>query len=131
MNADFPGAVPEIPVSDLDLALEYYGSRLGFAIDWGGDGIAGISKGNCRLFLTNAAFREHHGNSGPVVIWLNLDSREAVDALYEQWRVSEAKIIAPPESKPWGLHEFVAADPDGNRLRVFYDFATPEREKRA
>jgi hypothetical protein len=28
------------------------------------------------------------------------------------------------------LHEFIAADPDGNLFRVFYDFATPERETR-
>ena len=34
-----------------------------------------------------------------------------------------AQIVAPPESKPWNLHEFTASDPDGNRYRVFYDFA--------
>ena len=131
MNAHFPAAVPEIPVSDIDAALEYYASRLGFTVDWGGraGGIAGLSKGDCRLFLTNAIFREGCGNHSPVVIWLNLDSKEAVDALYQLWRGHQAKIISPPESKPWGLHEFTAADPDGNRLRVFYDFATPEREK--
>ena len=27
------------------------------------------------------------------------------------------------------LHEFTAADPDGNLFRVFYDFTTPERER--
>ncbi|HEX6099595.1 MAG TPA: VOC family protein [Thermoanaerobaculia bacterium] len=134
MNAEFPGAVPEIPVSDIAVALEYYASRLGFTVDWGdqgGGGIAGISRGNCRMFLTDAAFREHSGNSGPVVIWLNLDSKEAVDALHQVWRGNQAKIVSPPESKSWGLHEFTAADPDGNLLRVFYDFATPEREERA
>jgi uncharacterized glyoxalase superfamily protein PhnB len=132
MNAEFPGAVPEIPVSDIATALEYYDSRLGFTIDWGdqgGGGIAGISKGNCRMFLTNAAFREHYGNTGPVLIWLNLSSKEEVDALYQLWSGNEARIISAPESKSWGLHEFTAADPDGNLLRVFYDFATPEREK--
>jgi len=130
MKADFPGAIPEIPVGDLDAALEYYSSRLGFTVDWGGQGggIAGISRGNCRLFLTNAAFREHYGNTSPVLIWLNLDSKEEVDALYRLWSENQARIIAPPESKPWGLHEFTAADPDGNLLRVFYDFSTPERE---
>ena len=131
MNAEFPGAVPEIPVSDISAALEYYNHRLGFTIDWGdqGDGgIAGISQGTCRMFLTNAAFREHYGNTGPVLVWFNLDSREAVDALHQLWRANQAKIVSPPESKPWGLHEFTAADLDGNLLRVFYDFATPERE---
>ena len=131
MKAEFPAAVPEIPVTDIDAALEYYARRLGFTIDWGdGDGgIAGISRGSCRLFLTNAAFREHYGNTGPVLIWLNLDSNEDVDALYELWRGNEVRIVSPPESKPWGLHEFIAADADGNLLRVFHDFATPEREK--
>jgi hypothetical protein len=37
------------------------------------------------------------------------------------------KIISPPESKTRGLHEFTAADLDGNLLRVFYDFAAAER----
>lgn len=130
----FPAAVPEIPVRDIDTALEYYGNRLGFTIDWGNrgeGGIAGISKGDCRMFLTNTAFREHDGNSHPVRVWLNLDSKEEVDALYETWRANQVQVLSPPESKPWGLHEFTAADPDGNRLRVFYDFATAEREKSA
>jgi uncharacterized glyoxalase superfamily protein PhnB len=133
MSTDFPGAVPEIPVGDIERALEYYEKRLGFGIDWddsSGGGIAGISRGNCRMFLTNPAFREHRGNYGPVVIWLNLDSKEAVDALYDVWRGNEVKIVSPAGSKPWGLHEFTAADADGNLLRVFYDFATPEREQR-
>jgi hypothetical protein len=51
MEHEFPGAVPEIPVSDIDQAATYYRDRLGFSIDWGGEdgGIAGISKGNCRM----------------------------------------------------------------------------------
>ena len=55
MNPEFPAAVPEIPVRDIDKAAEYYEKHLGFEIDWGGEdgGIAGISKGHCRLFLTN------------------------------------------------------------------------------
>jgi len=130
MNAEFPAAVPEIPVSDIAAAVEYYKTRLGFTIDWGDSegGVAGISQGNCRMFLTNAAFREHYGNNAPVLIWLNLDSKEEVDALHQRWRGNQAKIVSPPESKPWGLHEFTAADPDGNLLRVFYDFGAAERD---
>lgn len=122
----FPAAIPEIPVSDVDKALEYYQTRLGFTLDWGNGegGIAGISQGNCRMFLTSSQFREGYGNSGPVLIWLNLDSKEQVDALHELWRSSQVTIISPPESKPWGLHEFTAADLDGNLLRVFHDVAT-------
>ncbi len=133
MKSDFPAAVPEIPVSDINRAAAYYESNLGFSMDWGGEdgGIAGISRGHCRIFLTNGEFRKHYGNAAPVVIWLNLDSKEAVNELYDLWYKSQAKIISAPESKPWGLHEFTVADVDGNLFRVFYDFATPEREKKA
>ena len=121
----FPAAVPEIPVSDMTAALDYYESKLGFNIDWGGAGgdIAGISKGDCRMFLTNDDFRAHHGNAAPVMIWLNLNSKDEVDELHEIWKAAGARIISPPESKPWKLHEFTASDPDGNLFRVFYDFS--------
>lgn len=133
MESDFPGAVPEIPVSDINKAAAYYESNLGFTIDWGGEdgGIAGISRGHCRMFLTNDAFREQYGNVGPVMVWLNLDSKEEVNELYKLWSTSQTKIVSPPESKRWGLHEFTVADLDGNLFRVFYDFATPESEKEA
>ena len=133
MSFAFPCAVPEIPVSDLNKAAAYYVGSLGFKMDWGGEGggIAGISKGHCRMFLTDGGFRERYGNAGPVLVWLNLDSRERVNELYARWTASQARIVSPPESKPWGLHEFTVADLDGNLVRIFYDFATAEREKNA
>lgn len=125
MKHDFPAAVPEIPVTDMNAALDYYHGKLGFDIDWGGadGGIAGISKGQCRMFLTDPDFREHHGNVAPVMIWINLDSKEEVDELYEIWNAAEGIIISPPASEPWKLHEFTVSDLDGNLFRVFYDFS--------
>jgi len=125
MLAHFPQAVPEIPVSNVEKAAEYYVSVLGFHFDWGNDkgGIGGISQGECRMFLTNAPFRASYGNGGRVVVWLNLDSRNEVDELYRRWHEAGAKIVAEPEDKPWHLREFRVADPDGNQLRVFYDFS--------
>lgn len=131
MGEAFPGAVPEIPVSDIPRAAEYYRDQLGFTVDWGGEegGIAGISRGRCRLFLTNRVFREHYGNAAPVLIWLNLNSRKEVDDLHEAWSRSQARIVSGPEPKPWKLHEFTVADLDGNLFRIFYDFAWEARDK--
>lgn len=125
MKNEFPAAVPEIPVSDMNAALDYYQHKLGFNIDWAGadGGIAGISKGHCRMFLTDADFRAQHDNASRVMIWLNLNSKEEVDELYEKWSAAGAKLISLPESKPWKLHEFTASDLDGNLFRVFYDFS--------
>lgn len=131
MTSEFPGAVPEIPVQSIASATAYYRDRLGFSVDWIEDelGLAGISRGNCRIFLADQEFRKGYGNVGPTLTWLNLESKAAVDALYRAWSSSNAKVLSAPESKPWGLHEFTAADLDGNFFRVFYDFATPERER--
>ena len=75
------------------------------------------------MFLTGADFRAQHGNASPVMIWLNLNSKEEVNEMYEKWSAAGAKLISPPESKPWKLHEFTASDLDGNLFRVFYDFS--------
>lgn len=125
MKQQFPAAVPEVPVTDMNAALDYYQAKLGFDLDWGGadGGIAGISQGDCRLFLTDSSFRAYHGNAPPVLIWLNVNSKHEVDELHQVWNAAGATIISTPESKPWKLHEFTASDLDGNLFRVFYDFS--------
>ena len=126
MLTHFPKAVPEIPVSNVEKAAEYYVNVLGFRFDWGNDqgGIGGISQGACRMFLTNASFRQNYATGGPVMIWLNLHSKEEVDELFRRWQQAGANIVSEPEDKPWHLREFRVADLDNNQLRVFYDFSS-------
>jgi uncharacterized glyoxalase superfamily protein PhnB len=120
----FPSAVPEIPAASVDKAAAYYLKTLGFTFDWGDEqgGIAGISRGNCRLFITNGSFRKSYGNTSPILFWLNVESKEEVDELFAEWKAAGAKIVSEPKDKPWKLREFMAADLDGNFIRVFYDF---------
>jgi uncharacterized glyoxalase superfamily protein PhnB len=129
MNSEFPSAVPEIPVKDLAAAAAYYQDCLGFTLDWRDEtlGLAGISQGNCRIFLAAEDYRKARNTAGPTLTWLNLESKEAVDELYRVWSAGNARLISAPQSKAWGLHEFTATDLDGNLFRIFYDFATPAR----
>jgi catechol 2,3-dioxygenase-like lactoylglutathione lyase family enzyme len=125
MQNRLPPAIPQIPVSDVAAAADYYVRALGLRLDWHSQesGIAGISQGDCRIFLAGPDFRAGTGSSAPVMVWINLDGREAVDALYRSWHDAGAQTLGEPEDKPWNLHEFQTVDPDGNRIRVFYDFS--------
>jgi predicted lactoylglutathione lyase len=118
MNEEFPCAVPEIPVTNLARAAVYYERCLGFHWDWGAKEIGQVSKGNCRIFLTDDSFRGGRVKGTPVVIWLNLNSKTEVDDLHEKWSGSGAQIVAKPD-KALNLYEFTAADPDGNLFRAF------------
>src|ERR1044072_2305094 len=104
MTSHFPAAVPEIPVNDLSRALDYYSTKLGFAVDWNEEqlGLAGISRGQCRIFLSNMDFRSGRGPVGPTITWLNLSNKEEVDDLYREWSTNGANTVSAPESKPWG-----------------------------
>lgn len=125
----FPSVCPEIPVAEMTAALAYYRDQLGFNIDWSAAeiGLACVSQGDTRMFLTTAAYRSESGVTGPILLWLNLSDRGEVDALYERWHAAGATIEAPPELQPYKLYEFFARDPDGNYFRVFYDTAWEEQ----
>lgn len=123
---NFPPVCPEIPVSDLDAALIYYEHQLGFGIDWRADdiGLACLSRGATRMFMTTTEYRSAMGNQGPILLWLNLDGRQDVDKLHAEWSSSGAKIIKPPALHHYNnLYEFFAEDVDRNCFRIFYDTA--------
>jgi len=82
------------------------------------------------MFLTNPPFRAVDGPKSPVIVWLNLNSKQEVDELFERWQGSGAKIVDAVEDKPWNLREFRVGDLDGNLLRVFYDFNWELSEER-
>lgn len=125
----FPSVCPEVPVVNLPTGLAYYRDQLGFDIDWSDEelGLAGLSRGGTRIFMSAAHYRSHLGNQAPIVMWLNLSSRIEVDALYADWVATGAKVTSPPKPKPYKLYEFFTQDADGNILRVFYDFGWEER----
>ncbi|MFD4990272.1 VOC family protein [Streptomyces sp. NPDC058374] len=50
-------------------------------------------------------------------VCLNLDGAEAIDARFEEWTAKGVTIVQKPHDAVFG-RTFVAADPDGNLLRV-------------
>ena len=101
MKSAFPVAVPEIPVKDINEAAAYYESNLGFTLDWGGEelGLAGISKGNCRMFLANSGFRKEYGNVGPY-----RQGRRPVNC--HQWVRGQSCVMPMPRPMSRALQAF-------------------------
>ena len=103
--------VPEILAANVEKAADYYVNTLGFTFDCGDDqgGIAGILKGELQTVCHKSPFRESYGNIGPILFWLNRDSKAEVYELFAQWKAAQAKIVSEPDDKPWKLREFMAA----------------------
>ena len=116
-----PQPVPELPVSDVQLAGEAYARLMGFSVDWSyEDSLAGISRDDARVFLrrrTPEEARERYS----VLVWLNMSSPAEVDQLHAEWKERGVLIVADLRTAPYNLREFTAQDVDGNRFRVFHD----------
>jgi uncharacterized glyoxalase superfamily protein PhnB len=57
--------------------------------------------------------RDGQGQPGTwITIWV-----DDVDALFDEFRMTEANVRQEPVDLPWGVREMNVADPDGHRIR--------------
>jgi uncharacterized glyoxalase superfamily protein PhnB len=116
--------IPSIRVSDLDAALDFYVSRLGFAAQ--GDATHGnvsVVRGDARIMLEapmgfysegyDAAIRSRLGSTSPNALYMEADD---LDEFYRLLEDQGAKIVDPLADRPWGQAEFTVEDPAGNWL---------------
>ena len=110
---------PILRIFDEAKAKEFYGSFLGFSVDWEhrfGDEFPlymQVSKDNCVLHLS-----EHHGDGTPgSAIRIETDD---VGALNQELLDKAYRYVKPSvEEKPWNTKEMTITDPFGNRLIFF------------
>jgi uncharacterized glyoxalase superfamily protein PhnB len=119
------GVIPAIRVRDMDLALEFYVGRLGFAIERGGpaDDNCAISRGDARLMLEvagdlyseayNEAIRQRLDTPSATALYVEADD---LDALFERVVDAGVDVVDPLAERPWGQAEFTIADPTGQWL---------------
>jgi predicted enzyme related to lactoylglutathione lyase len=102
--------VPELPVSDVERAQQYYRDVLGFSIGWlePTKDIGAVSRGDVAIF-----FRRRQSPFEPAVHWVFAPD---VDATYAELCSSGANIVDPLADKAWGLRQFTVEDQDQNRF---------------
>ena len=118
-NPSGPGlsaAVPILPVRNLGRAVAFYG-QLGFAAQPGSTSeYAILLCDRSELHLRLAADLSPADAESPSGIYFPLTPGTAAP-LERGFREASIPILSALSPRPWGMREFVMADPDGNLLR--------------
>jgi|APSaa5957512622_1039677.scaffolds.fasta_scaffold17879_4 uncharacterized glyoxalase superfamily protein PhnB len=101
--------IPILRVENLSISLEYYNKVLGFATDWSGNDVAGLSRDGWRLYLCEGS----QGQSG-TWLWIGV---EDVDQIFRECQTNGAIIKSEIMNNEWA-REFQVEDPDGHVLRI-------------
>ncbi len=109
LRTRFEGSAPILKVTDMSVSLRYYVEVLGFKnADWGTDDFTSVNRDSAGIYLCR-------GGQGQPRTWVWIGVGD-VEALYEEYQASGAKIRHPPANYPWAL-EMKVHDPDGHVLR--------------
>lgn len=109
-------------VDDVARSIEFYTPLLGRKPVEASSGFAlfALDNGLKLAFWKRANVQPHvTATGGGMEIDIALDSREAVDKLEGDWRKQNIVIAQSAVQLEFG-YTFVALDPDGHRLRVFF-----------
>lgn len=109
----FEGSQPILKVADMAASIRYYVDVLGFKnAVWGTSDFTSVNRDRAGIYLCQSG----QGHPGTWV-WIGV---EDVEALYEEYKASGARIRHHPLNYPWAL-EMKVEDPDGHVLRFGSD----------
>lgn len=114
-NVRFGRAAPTIPVRDIAKALLFYCGLLGFKKSFeNGNPVVFVIlvRDDAEVHLTLKP--DHEATDRNVLHLLVSDAK----ALYGHLEASAANILKGLRDQPYGLRDFIVADPDGNRLDI-------------
>lgn len=105
----FENSAPILRVTDMKASLRYYLDALGFRnADWGTDDFTSVNRDRAGIYLCR-------GGQGCTGTWAWIGV-EDVQALYDEYKASGARIRHAPRNYPWAL-EMHVEDPDHHVLR--------------
>jgi catechol 2,3-dioxygenase-like lactoylglutathione lyase family enzyme len=101
-------AAPVLAAADLDRTRAYYAS-LGFRL---------VERHEHYLVMHSGGMELHFSNRPDTPAALAFVQVVDAGALWKRLRSDGVDGLGPVQDQPWGLREFVATDPDGNRIRI-------------
>jgi catechol 2,3-dioxygenase-like lactoylglutathione lyase family enzyme len=105
-----------VPARDFALSKQFY-EDFGFEIAWSGDDLAYVRHGDASFLLQNFYNPEHAGN---FMMHILVEDVDAWWTHVQAQRLAEryGMMAQQPQDQPWGLRDFVIADPTGVLWRV-------------
>jgi DNA-binding transcriptional MerR regulator/catechol 2,3-dioxygenase-like lactoylglutathione lyase family enzyme len=106
--------MPRLPVSDLDRSIAYYEEALGFRLAWrrADAGLAALASGWIEMLLL-VPWPEGPPPAQAAYVYV-----EDPDALCAEYLAAGADVIDLVASRPYGMRDFVVADPDGHQFTL-------------
>jgi len=113
---------PVFLTKDLDAALNYYTSVLGFEVAMASPpAYAIVKRGQVEIHLAGPMVaQDHTPGQGSCYVFTN-----DVDALHAELAARNAHKLIPPEDRPYGMRDFCCSDLDGNKVGFGQPVATP------
>ena len=115
-NLHLGHAHPILSVVEVDSAIDYYRTALGFFVEWakrdetGSTTIANLWRGELSLFLIRSEI------FGPSCVYCNLENRQDLESLHADFLAAGATVAEAPSDQPWGSYEMRVTDLDGNEI---------------
>jgi uncharacterized glyoxalase superfamily protein PhnB len=109
------GIAPQFLVDDLEKAIAYYRSELGFDVDFVYQSVyAGVSRDGASIHLKCApktiADRAHRKSNDHLDAYVDVSN---VDALFAELTARNANVTKQLEDQPWQCRDFWVEDIDG------------------
>ena len=115
-----PSVVSIVYVNDAPAAARFYGGLLGMSPSFETSGYVTFDLGpGAQLGLWSGQLEDLSADvprTGEVCVAIG-GGPGGLDAIYQRWRAKGVTILREPHDAGFGL-TFLAADPDGNRIRV-------------
>ena len=105
-------AATVMPVNDVDASIRFYVDVLGFSEQFKFGNYAGVEREGCLIHLSQIG-NPNTAAPGCGAVYIFCDD---VDAIHQQIVQRGASVEGEPKDYPYGMRDFVACDPDGNKL---------------
>ena len=103
--------VPIFFVSDVDAAVQYYTTVLGFAQSFRYGTYAGLTLGPCELHVTDPGEPRQTVGTGTAYVLC-----DEVDTYCAKIKLAGAQMKTEPDDRTYGMRDFAVFDLDGNQV---------------